>query len=381
MKKQILPWLFITLVACESNDMPLIDNHSVETVAFESVRLILPALEGVTETVRWQVVSAATPLYALVEMETAEPYFLAQGAGEYVLRAYFGTKTVDCVVRVKATNEQITPYITHVLDYNPAPGQFVHIFPRQEVGDTQEDMRKKAEATLKGEVGSDLISLGSFGGSVTFGFDHTIVNVKGKADFVVMGNAAIKGSSEPGVIEVAYDWNKNGFPDAEEWVEIHGESHSSAQSIRGYSITYHKPSVESAEANAHYIRWQDNQGGKGYLAKTVFHTQCYFPFWIDGETMTLTGTRLPDNATAPTAEVNKWVLADLGWGYVDSKPNKDPLVGIDIDWARNTEGEAALLPGVDFVRVYTGVNQQCGSIGEVSTEISGAYDLHLITQD
>ena len=33
--------------------------------------------------------------------------------------------------------------------------------------------------------------------------------------------------------------------------------------------------------------------------------------------------------------------------------------------------------GVDFIRVYTGVNQQCGWLGETSTELSRAEDLHV----
>ena len=38
------------------------------------------------------------------------------------------------------------------------------------------------------------------------------------------------------------------------------------------------------------------------------------------------------------------------------------------------------LPGVDFIRVYTGVNQQCGWLGETSTELSRAEDLHVEDQ-
>ena len=32
---------------------------------------------------------------------------------------------------------------------------------------------------------------------------------------------------------------------------------------------------------------------------------------------------------------------------------------------------------VDFVRVYSGLNQTVGALGETSTEVSGAEDLHL----
>ena len=50
-----------------------------------------------------------------------------------------------------------------------------------------------------------------------------------------------------------------------------------------------------------------------------------------------------------------------------------------IDWAVKADGTAAELQGIHFVKVYTGVHQQCGWIGETSTEITGAEDLHLTT--
>lgn len=34
-----------------------------------------------------------------------------------------------------------------------------------------------------------MISLGSYGGYVIFGFDHTVINVQGQKDFRVLGNA------------------------------------------------------------------------------------------------------------------------------------------------------------------------------------------------
>ena len=34
-----------------------------------------------------------------------------------------------------------------------------------------------------------MISLGGYGGYVIFGFDHTVINVKGKKDFMILGNS------------------------------------------------------------------------------------------------------------------------------------------------------------------------------------------------
>ena len=73
-----------------------------------------------------------------------------------------------------------------------------------------------------------------------------------------------------------------------------------------------------------------------------------------------------------------FVLYAYDWGYADNAPNDSTeLCSFNIDWAVDDNGNKVQLPCADFIRVYTAVNQQCGSIGEISTEISGATDLHL----
>ena len=48
-----------------------------------------------------------------------------------------------------------------------------------------------------------------------------------------------------------------------------------------------------------------------------------------------------------------------------------------IDWAVDAAGNPVALPGIDFVKIYTGVNQFNGWLGECSTEVAGVTDLHL----
>ena len=50
---------------------------------------------------------------------------------------------------------------------------------------------------------------------------------------------------------------------------------------------------------------------------------------------------------------------------------------ISIDWAVDSEGNPVDLPGVDFIKIYTGVNQFNGWLGECSTEVMGVTDLHI----
>ena len=49
-------------------------------------------------------------------------------------------------------------------------------------------MLQKAEDCISG-TNDIMISLGGYGGYVTFAFDHTVVNVPGEADFRIWGNS------------------------------------------------------------------------------------------------------------------------------------------------------------------------------------------------
>lgn len=314
------------------------------------------------------------------------------------------------------TLKAVSPYIAKVFDYMPGVGQFVNELPRYEKGDTKEDIIAKVQERISGED-AYMITLGGFGGYVTFGFDHTIENVAGKRDFRINGNAfgananprpdaPFGGSCEPGVIMVAYDKNKNGKPDENEWYEIAGSSYSTAEKepwyniakdngndlrvIHDYEITYYRPEKEKSEQNAEidnyksfvtipkYIRWEDNKGNSGYKVKNVYHEQSYYPLWIEEDSYTLKGTRLPENGVDESGKGNYYVLYGFRYGYVDNYPNLNDNSAIDIDWAVDKTGNKVQLSGIDFIRVHCGINQENGWLGEASTEIEGAEDLHLL---
>ncbi|WP_410878258.1 PKD domain-containing protein [Myroides sp. DW712] len=276
------------------------------------------------------------------------------------------------------TKEESIPYkktVTKVWEYAPAFGQFVNELPPYEEGDTIESMRVKAEKALRN---NEVITLGGFGGYVVFGFDHTIPNVPGKRDIRILGNA-FANNAEPGVILVAYDRNKNGVPDADEWYEIAGSEHGSPTVIRQYEITYYKPTKDKEEESgevAEYIRWKDNQGQEGWKTKNTFHQQSYYPKWKKEEALTFSGTLLPNNAVR-VEQTNNWQLPPFAWGYADNYPNAREGATIDIDWAVDQEGNKVQLPGIDFIKIYTGLNQEAGWLGETSTEVAGAIDLHM----
>ena len=127
-----------------------------------------------------------------------------------------------------------------------------------------------------------------------------------------------------------------------------------------------------------YIPWEDAEGKRGYIAKNSFHSQDYYPLWEECDELRFEGTLLSPNAKDLSGMGTYYVLYSYAWGYVDNHPNDyADLNSFDIGWAVDKEGNRVNLPGVDFVRVYTGVNQYCGWLGETSTEIARARDLHI----
>lgn len=279
-----------------------------------------------------------------------------------------------CLTASAKTN---SPYIHKVHDYRPAPGQFVNTMPEYENGNTQADMNAKCEEYIAGQARGSLVCLGAYGGYIVFSFDHNVANKPGEYDFKIYGNAfrnsgySDAGSAEPGIVMVSYDSNGNNIPD-DQWYELAGSDYYKSTTLHSYEITYHKPTGN--EPDATYIHWtsNDNAEPSGYVVRNSFHRQSYWPQWIQGEELKFSGSRLAKNAYY---ENDMWLLRFMDWGYADNRPNaEDP--GFKIDWAVDASGNPVKLDRITFVKVYTGVNQNCGDLGETSTEIMGAEDLH-----
>ncbi|MDR3140682.1 MAG: Ig-like domain-containing protein [Tannerellaceae bacterium] len=303
---------------------------------------------------------------------------------------------IVCLMQAGSLMQAQSPYIHRVYDYMPAPGQFINELPEYTPGDTREDMTRKAgEAIANNNQG--MISLGGYGGYVIFGFDHEVENRPGRYDFKILANAFYAnanpngdasregGSCEPGVVMVARDDNGNGLPD-DPWYELAGSEYYKPQTVKRYRITYCKPD-ESKDRVPHpaypylndmeYIPWTTNGYGSGYLYRNTFHDQSYYPEWIDDETIVFEGTKLADNYVDESGSGTYYVQYACHWGYVDNQPNLDDRSNFSIEWTVDAAGNPVNLSGIRFVKVYTAVNQYCGWLGETSTEILGAEDLHL----
>ena len=361
--------------SCSNNDDEIIElNKGTLNVSYDATRLktttIEPTISGFENaTYTWKLGNE------IIGNEKSLG-FVSDKAGSYDLtleiKSLTKTSTLKTTVKVAQESSTYSKYISQVFDYLPAVGQFTNKLPAYVDGDTQTEMTAKAGKALIGEKPS-MITLGGYGGYVVFGFDHTILNQKDKRDFKVLGNG-FAGSSEPGIIMVAYDKNKNGKPDEDEWYEIAGSEYSNPTTIKNYTITYHKPTVEDSKATPEYIKWEDNQGKSGYKAKNTFHKQPYYPIWFGQNQLKFSGTLLASNYTEKNGI---WTGKQLAYGYVDNAPNNSEDSNIDIDWAVDKNGNPVKLMGIDFIKVYTATNQEAGWLGEISTEVAGAYDLHL----
>ncbi|MBQ7632160.1 MAG: hypothetical protein IJS82_05330 [Paludibacteraceae bacterium] len=250
-----------------------------------------------------------------------------------------------------------SPYLTRVYEYLPAMGQFVNELPKYEEGDDAQSMCRKCEVSMTNNAGG-LISLGGWGGYITFGFDHPVQNKEGR-DIQILGNAFYMsgsteyGSSEPGIVLVSLDENHNGLPD-DTWYELKACLYDDPQTQHSYSRTY--------------IR-------AGDTLQNPFHKQPYYPQWLTADEYTLTGAKLPPQSVTISGQTVQRILE---YGYVDNKPNKDTEgTSFDISWAVDESGNPVTLDSIHFVRVYNAVDETFEQTGELSTEIRGAIDLHM----
>ena len=296
--------------------------------------------------------------------------------------------------------QEHSKYIQAVDEYRPAPGQWVNVIPEYEEGDTEADMVRKCTESISGDYfNTHLISLGGWGGYVTFHFDHPVVNLPGQRDFAIWGNAyqemtnqVFGGMNEAGIVMVSQDVNGNGLPD-DPWYELSGscDVDSVGKVIYNYEVTYRQNPMGD-------IPWTDNQGNSGTIDRLYSyanHLQEYYPLWLPDE-LTFKGTRLPDNMFNLSETVDKswsqyyYVLIGFRYGYADNLPNFTDKAdadswnyegcGFDIGWAVDENRQPISLDHIDFVRVYSGMNQKCPAPdwwGETSTEIQAAEDLHL----
>ncbi|MFA6830770.1 MAG: cell surface protein [Bacteroidaceae bacterium] len=389
------------IYSCSSDDndpQPTVElQTNLTTDRFKPIELVASptAVEGVTYT--WYLLDSpetkAEETSAKIVLGHAHKLaFIRKEEGNYVIELAVttaqSTKTYETTVSVAHEAVDYSSSIDKIYDFLPAVGQFTNALPSWTEGMTSEDMCQEVESKIA-KGASSMISLGGFGGYVVFGFDHSVINEEGMCDLRIKGNAFWSanriadsdgntrgGSCEPGIISVSIDANHNGLAD-DQWYEIAGSEYNKETTIKNYTITYNRPVAIDDVTTSDSIKWSNNQNEEGWLVKNAFHRQSYYPLWLTGDSYNLTGTKLANNGVDTNGQGTYWVLYSYAWGYADNSTNTDPASAIDLDWAVDENGEAVHLPYADFIKVQTGVQQVCGWLGENSTEVAGAVDLHL----
>lgn len=367
-------------------------DHLDATLSF------MPLSAMITDSVRYTVAGRPVGLTAIGEnlasgafewavdgkrLDFTDSYlsFTPATVGEYIVSvSNSGASTsmkVVCLTKPASTPGQSGRETDNVLEWIPAPGQFIG--ETNNIGGMSADITttdaacRWALARLKQHK---FVSLGSWGGYITVGFGASIAADGGEYDFAIMGNA-IASANEPGIVWVMQDVNGNGKPD-DEWYELRGSEFDTPTTMRGWSATYYSPAGKKMS-----IQWVSPTGETGvveYLPSQ--HSQpSYYPAWIDAESITFYGSRLaPRNTCDPVTGF--WSNLPYPWGYADNLgsnliENGDTQSGLG-QWAGFRLSDATLPDGtpvsldhVDFIKVQTGVMSTSGLLGELSTEVCG----------
>ena len=284
-----------------------------------------------------------------------------------------------------------------VIDFKPAPGQFVN---------TSWTDYKGPNKIKENSVGSGL-TLGSFGGHLIVDMLQPVKNDSKNpygVDFTVFGNAfEINGKSnkynqEPAAVYVMKDENGDGLPD-DTWYELAGSEHGKETTIRDYQITYTNP--KGAGKN---IPWKDSLGDSGFVYANNYHSQEYYPLHanfpnINPDQESYQGTLILKGMDPSDITMNG--KYQLRFGYAESRKTQlkgdltspdnpytpDALEGsggdaFDISWAIDKAGNPVQLDEIRFIKIVSATNaNQEGGTGEISPEITGVTRTKAIAED
>jgi len=275
-----------------------------------------------------------------------------------------------------------SPYVSSVVEYKPAPGQFTNTLTWGSPSATQ---------SIIGGINGH-ISLGAYGGYIVVGFDHSIENDPNNpygVDFTIFGNA-FTGWAEPGIVYVMKDENNNEQAD-DTWYQLKGSDYTNSSTVVNYNIMYANPGGYAD------VPWRDNKNHRGAVLINPYHTQPYYPSLdsfpnINAANQAYYGTLITGNID----DSNPFYIQSfaLDYGYADNHPKQsgNPVIEPDnpstigtiegaggdamkIEWAIDDQGNPVSLDKIDFVKIHTGLNRMCGWLGEVSTEICGVVDV------
>ncbi len=323
-------------------------------------------------------------------------------------------------ITVPAPNDGSEASTGDIYAFLPAPGQFTNEgLTNGGWGDAYVSGMTETKAMVN-NIAQTGVSLGFFGGSIVLDYSENPIQNDPKnpygVDFILYGNA-FKGNAEPGCVQVSED--------GETWYDIAGSLYDDDDTDPEFELTYMNPvpaddadSFDYGHKGTDYYIDSDNRidvpytGSKsGSVASNSWHHHAYFPLFVNyfkgvnndaalarvdelsfvdynknttnGSTLTLRGVMLGSATNTATANYQ--------YGYCDVHPNGNQIgvvynpltadensVGgdpIDIDWAVDEVGDEVELEQIKYIRVYTGAAAMNGPFGEISTEVTGSYDV------
>lgn len=293
-----------------------------------------------------------------------------------------------------------SPFATTVVDFSPAPGQYVNV---SQYNDADRALGPPVGGGTYNPDSSSLVSLGGFGGSITLAFDHTVMDEAANPrclDAIVFGNASWVGGNanrhwaECGYIEISRDINSNGLPD-DPWYLIPG-SHITDPAGQWETQTW-DDDIEDPDNPPDNPNWippgcsgvwttegyrlpadvfdvpiLENPNGPGATEEGIYGYADYTPTLIlgdlDADNVVDDPDMLPEDFyTVPDDTLTVGITPGAGGGDA-----------FDIAWAIDpATGQPAHLDGFDFIRITNGVNFVTETFGEISTEIDAVADVAL----
>ena len=255
---------------------------------------------------------------------------------------------------------------------------------------------------VNGVGGSGPVSLGNFGGYITYYFEDAIEDKDSNPygiDFITFGNS-FDGSdefAEPGQVWVSEDGNT--------WYALAGAMHYEDYADWDYQITY----IRNEDGTT---TWEDNRENS-VNTPFQFPLSEYYPYYDfsgDSDRVTLSGITLhPDGGTNEYGNIlppfagfgytdsglKATILPDEDWSNLSSEERQyrssrniamNPYLGtylrsgreysyatdgMDLAWAVDGDGMPVSFPnGVHYVKIVTASNIDAGAIGEKSTEVN-----------
>lgn len=268
-----------------------------------------------------------------------------------------------------------SPFAVRVLDYAPAPGQFVNDPVYNDPGHA---LGPPVGSGTSAPANESVVSLGGYGGFIVLGFDHTVLdhplNPLG-LDSIVFSNAFWVGGNpdrhwaECATIEISRDGNENGQAD-DAWFLIPGSHLSpplsrSPETWNDGSKTYaYRLSGSPFEAAVVVNPFS------GTDAEGIFGYAEYSPTLLLGD---LDADNIVDDKEIVEEEFYTIPDDPFEVGITSGSGGGDAF---DIAWAVDAaSGEPANLDGFDFLRITTPTHYILPTIGEKSAEIDAVADV------